>query len=357
MAHSKKKLPSRPHLDHLRRQAKTLLAELVQGDEHAARAFVEHLPAAKRMTVEAVRAAGFRLADAQSVVARQTGFAAWPSLSRHVTELRGLEGTWEFASLELDGSAVPASMLGASKLLIDGDRFRMGSPEAVYDGVFTIDVEASPHHIDIDFIEGPEAGNRCEGIHRLDGDELVICLGLTGARRPTAFATSRGSGHALERLRRASATRPVNVTGGTPPPPSPELPSVADRAGFDGPLTPLLLRLEGEWAPVELVMNGKALPAAHLAHGSRTATGNVVKVVFGGQTMIHAKVRIDDRATPIAVDYLSLDGKHPNTVSHGIMEWIGEDARFLMVPPGHARPTDFASPPPPASTLSRWRRR
>ncbi|MEO8706538.1 MAG: hypothetical protein ABI867_41315, partial [Kofleriaceae bacterium] len=63
-----KKLPSRPHLDHLRRQAKTLLAELNAGDDRAARAFIAHLPEAKRMTVAKVRAAGFRLADAQSVV-------------------------------------------------------------------------------------------------------------------------------------------------------------------------------------------------------------------------------------------------------------------------------------------------
>src|SRR5512146_1329203 len=60
-----KKLPSRPHLDHLRKQAKALLADLKQGDKAAIAAFVEHLPEAKRMSAARVKAAGFRLADAQ----------------------------------------------------------------------------------------------------------------------------------------------------------------------------------------------------------------------------------------------------------------------------------------------------
>ncbi|MEO8707132.1 MAG: TIGR03067 domain-containing protein, partial [Kofleriaceae bacterium] len=301
--------------------------------------------------VAKVRAAGFRLADAQSVVARQTGFASWPNLARHVTELRGLEGEWQFASLEVEGAAMP---VGGAKILIDGDRFRTESGETVYDGVFVIDVEATPHRIDIDFVEGPEAGNRCEGIYRLDGDDLVICLGLTGSTRPATFTAPRGSGHAFERLRRASAARPANVTGGTPQPQPEPIAPVADPSAFDAPLPPAHRRLEGEWSAVELVMNGKALPAAHLAYGSRTMIGNEVKVVFGGQTMVHARVRIDDRVTPIAVDYLNLDGKRAGTVSYGIMEWHDSDVRFLMAPPGHARPQSFATPPR-ASTLSTWR--
>lgn len=352
---SKSKLPSRPHFDHLRRQAKALLAELKQGDGRAVQAFRDHLPEAKRMSAAAVRDAGFRLADAQSVVARQTGFASWPNLSRHVHELRSLEGEWRFASLEIDGAPVPEAALAHSRILMDGDRFRTESPEATYEGVFTIDVEATPPRIDIEFVEGPEAGNTCEGIYQLDGDSLTLCLALAGAARPKAFATSPESGHALERLVRASAARPAGVTGGTPPPPEEPAPQ-GDPTAFDAPMTDLLRRLEGDWVPVELVTNGKATPEQWLAMGSRRATGNEVKVVFGGQTMVHAKVRIDERAQPLAVDYLNLSGKQAGKVSHGIMEWLGDEVRFLMVPPGKPRPAGFAAPPA-ASTLSRWRKR
>jgi uncharacterized protein (TIGR03067 family) len=352
-----KKLPARPNLDHLRRQAKILLAQLNDGEAAAVQAFVEHLPEARRMTAAAACAAGFRLADAQSVVARQTGFASWPALSRHVQELRGLEGEWRLASLEVDGAPMPAGMLSHTRLLFDGDRFRTESPEANYEGVFTIDVEATPAQIDIEFVEGPEAGNTCCGIYELNGDRMTLCLGLAGASRPAGFVTTHGSGHALESLRRVSAERPANVTGGTPPP-APSGPPAAreDRSTFDVTMTPLLRRMEGEWIPVHLVQNGKAMPAQWLSFGSRTTVGNEVKVVFGGQVMVHAKVRVDEAASPIAIDYLNLDGKQGGTVSRGIMEWVGDEVRILMPAAGQSRPADF-SEEPAGSTLSRWRRR
>src|SRR6266545_6227391 len=194
------KLPPRPNLVHLRRQAKSLLAGLEARDKDAIETMRQHLPAAKDMTDDQVRKAGFRLADAQSALARQTGFASWPQLARHVEQLRALEGTWEFESLEMDGRSMPPAMLGGSRILIDGDRFRSETPGAIYEGIFNIDVEADPHGIDIDFVEGPEAGNTNLGIFRLDRDRLTICLDTTGKARPSAFGTAPGTGHALETL-------------------------------------------------------------------------------------------------------------------------------------------------------------
>src|SRR5688500_3248091 len=101
--HMAKTLPARPNLDHLRAQAKPLLADLRDGKTSAAQTFIRHLPAARRMTAGGVRRAGFRLADAQSAIARQSGFDSWPSLARHVDHLRRLEGEWAFQTLEVDG--------------------------------------------------------------------------------------------------------------------------------------------------------------------------------------------------------------------------------------------------------------
>src|SRR5215210_689797 len=111
-----KTLPARPNLDHLRTQAKRLLADLRDGRSSAVQTFIKHLPAARRMTAAAVRRAGLRLADAQSAIARQSGFDSWPSLARHVGHLRSLEGEWAFDSLEVEGQKMPAAMLGSSKL-------------------------------------------------------------------------------------------------------------------------------------------------------------------------------------------------------------------------------------------------
>jgi uncharacterized protein (TIGR03067 family) len=352
-----KQLPARPDLDHLRGQAKTLLSELEAGNAAAVRAFTEHLPAARGMKPAALRKAKFRLADAQSVIARKSGFDSWPVLARHVEQLRSLEGEWRIARLEIDGNAVPPAVVESSRILIDGDRFRTESPEATYEGIFTIDTEASPPHFDIHFVAGPEAGQWSYGIFRLEGpDELTLCLGLVHSSRPSAFATSQGCGHALEHLKRTSKARPANVTGGTPPPPVEARPIVREEpSAFEVAITPLLERLQGSWTAVELVAAGRPMPEPWLAHAVRSMTGNEVKVVVGGQTMVHAKVRIDESATPIAVDYYSLLGDQKGTVSYGIMEWIGDEVRFLMAPAGSPRPAAFDSPS--KGTLSRWRRK
>jgi hypothetical protein len=92
----KRRLPARPNLEHLRTQAKTLLAKLRDGDTEAARTFIEYLAEASRLSPEQVRQHGFRLADAQAAIARKSGFAAWPGLARHVDRLRSMEGTWGF---------------------------------------------------------------------------------------------------------------------------------------------------------------------------------------------------------------------------------------------------------------------
>ena len=354
-----KKLPARPNLEHLRSQAKTLLARMRDGDDAAAQTFSNHLPEAKGLTPNQVRTAGFRLADAQAALAHKNGFAAWPGLTHYVERLRSLEGTWAFRSLEVDGEKMPAAAAGESRLLIDGDRFRMESPGANYEGIFDIDIELTPHAIDIDFVDGPEAGNRSEGIFELDGDRLTICLGFAGESRPKAFKTTRGSGHALEHLVRANHARPADVDGGTPPPkaPAPAQASEKEAAAFSDEMTPMLRRLQGEWVPTDLVTAGQALKPDLLAYGSRTFTGAETKVVFGGQTMVHAKVRINEAVSPIEVDYLNLAGSTRGSISLGLMQWDGDEVVFCLGAPGAPRASDFTCAKGSGRTLSRWKRK
>ena len=93
---------------------------------------------------------------------------------------------------------------------------------------------------------------------------------------------------------------------------------------------------------------------AWLLHGSRTMTENHTVVVFGGQKMVDAKVRIDEQATPIAIDYFHLSGKNQGTVTYGILAWEGEDVRIAMASAGSARPASFESMT--KGTITRWRR-
>ncbi len=353
----RRKLPARPNLEHLRTQAKTLLTKLRSGDAQAAQTLIEHLPEASGLTPEQVRERGFRLADTQAAIARKTGFSAWPGLARHVDRLRNMEGTWRFLSLEVDGQTLPFAMLGESRMLIDGDRFRMESPEATYEGIFTIDVECEPQRIDIDFIEGPEAGKRCEGLFQLEGDQLTFCLGLVGSSRPERFETAPGTGHALEVLVRADSGRPAGVDGGKAPVDLPVAVAVTLSGDFDAVMTPTLEKLQGEWLPLELLTSGKPLQASYLPYGSRTQIGVETKVVFGGQTMVHAKVRFHESACPVEVDYMSLEGRSVGAVSYGIFRWDGDDAVFCVARAGEPRPTDFSCEKGSGRTLSRWTRK
>jgi uncharacterized protein (TIGR03067 family) len=352
-----KHLPARPNLDHLKKQAKSLLAALKDGDSTAASTFIEHMPAARKLTAAKVRTAGFRLADSQSVVARQTGFPSWNALARHVQLLTALQGEWQFVSLQVDGRDMPAELFTTGRLMMDGSRFRKEGEDANYDGEFSIDVEAEPHRIDIEFTEGPEAGNSCFGIFELNGDQLRMCIGVVGASRPVAFKSAKGSGHALERLRRVSAGRQIRVTGGTRQPKRTSSETAAppvDSTGFDATMTPLLQRLQGEWSAVSLIRDGEETKKEWLPYGSRVTAGNEMKVIFGGQVMAHARIRFDESVTPVAVDALNLAGSQKGKVSLGIMDWVGDDVRFVTAVPGQPRPTTFTAGK--GLTLSQWRK-
>jgi len=349
-------LPPRPNLDHLRRQAKALLAALGARDPSAVQTLVTHLPVAEKMTPQQVLSAGFRLADAQSAIARKSGFASWPHLTRHVEQLRAMEGEWSFAHLEIDGCAVPPRALGTARVLIDGDRLRTEAPEGNYEGTFNIDVESDPHKIDVDFVAGPEAGNRGVGIFRLDEDQLEICVNLNGGSHPVAFGSRPGSGLAYEILKRTSRARPEGVTGGTPSPPrAPAVDPIS--AGFEYVESPMLKRLQGEWSPVKLVRDGQSMPAAMLRMGSRSATKNEVKITWGGHVAIHALIRIDERPDPMHVDYYDLTDACRGAIRLGLMQWIDDEPCFCFAEVDQPRPTDFTCERGSQRTLSQWRRK
>jgi ankyrin repeat protein len=79
-----KYLPASPDLSHLRKQAKRLLREAQAGDTPALQRFIEQLPAAHGFDIAAMSARELKLADAQSVVARDYGFKSWTELKRYV---------------------------------------------------------------------------------------------------------------------------------------------------------------------------------------------------------------------------------------------------------------------------------
>lgn len=75
-----KRIPARPDPDHLRKQAKQLLADYRRGHSEALDRFRTHLPAARGATDKTLAALDLRLHDAQSCLAREHGLARWTDL-------------------------------------------------------------------------------------------------------------------------------------------------------------------------------------------------------------------------------------------------------------------------------------
>jgi hypothetical protein len=139
-----RELPPRPHLDHLRKQAKNRLADL------------------RLMNPSA------QLADAQHAIAREYGFSSWPALKAHV-DARGaaaspFNGTWV---ADLGKSASPVHYFRAATLHFDvaGDAVTI-----VHVGVGEKgEPESSSHTIQVDGVERP-AGTRSTFVARWRGD-------------------------------------------------------------------------------------------------------------------------------------------------------------------------------------------
>ncbi len=103
------RLPARPSLDHLKKQAKGLLARYRSGDAEAIARFRSSLPAATGKPDHVVAALGLRLRDAQSCIAREYGFASWVDLKSFV----------EARMASLDDH--PAQVLSWLRLVYAGD--------------------------------------------------------------------------------------------------------------------------------------------------------------------------------------------------------------------------------------------
>jgi uncharacterized protein (TIGR03067 family) len=113
-----------------------------------------------------------------------------------------LQGTWNIDSLEVEGMKMSRDSFSGAQIILDGIVFATRAMGAPYRGTFVVNDAAVPKTIDILFNEGPHSGSSSLGIYELDGDQWKLCLGFAGICRPKDFATSPGSGHALETLTR-----------------------------------------------------------------------------------------------------------------------------------------------------------
>lgn len=123
-----KPLPTRPDIDHLKRQAKDLLADFRRGDPEAVARFRGALPYAAGRDPDAAAGLELRLHDAQSCIAREYGFESWADLRAFVEASRSQGSdpaalTAAFCRLvyagDIAGGTNRASPAAAARLLAD----------------------------------------------------------------------------------------------------------------------------------------------------------------------------------------------------------------------------------------------
>lgn len=120
-----------------------------------------------------------------------------------------LEGRWKVVALESDGRKPTAAELEAMKeggWIFKGTEVSFDDPNAPGRSSFKLDPGKAPKRIDLVGLDGPQKGKTMEGIYKLEGGRLTICvrdLASAGKGRPTDFVTEAGSGLGLIVLERA----------------------------------------------------------------------------------------------------------------------------------------------------------
>lgn len=255
-----------------------------------------------------------------------------------------LQGSWAIISLELDGQALPETLLADASIVIQGDRFVSTGMGAEYAGALVLDAAKRPRRLDMKFDAGPEKGNTNLCIYELDGDSLKLCIATRGTVRPTKFASPAGSGFAFETL-----TRGHRVTAGRMARPAKR--ATVER-GDDGPAT----ELEGEWQMVSGIMAGKAMDDETVAWVKRLTRGRRTTVTAGPQLMMEFEFTHDETKSPKTIDYSHTAGANKGKQQLGVYELAGGKLTILMSTPGEPRPTRVDAAPGKGGTLTVWKR-
>jgi len=115
-----------------------------------------------------------------------------------------IEGYWRVVSIEVNGTTNSSDDVrkittenrrdGGWRLLVDGNEIAAGTS--------SIDPEASPKTIDLEFTSGDSAGRTSYGIYENGKTSRRICYAEAGRPRPSDFSTSEGSGRIMAVLER-----------------------------------------------------------------------------------------------------------------------------------------------------------
>jgi uncharacterized protein (TIGR03067 family) len=123
-------------------------------------------------------------------------------------EMKKLEGTWKFVSLESDGEQAPGNVIATWRWVVRGNEITWRDPtEDETKTSFKVDTSKSPKSIDLTAVDGKEKGKMFKCIYLLEGERLKICVpegrrASVNPARPEEFSGGKGmSLMVLERIK------------------------------------------------------------------------------------------------------------------------------------------------------------
>ena len=113
-----------------------------------------------------------------------------------MSDIDALQGPWEQAAFEIDGSSAPQNVYDTTDILmmVAENRFvvRSSHGRLLLEGVFSLNPDVIPKAIDFIDSIGPDAGKTLRAIYRLERDRFTFVAAGPGTPRPTTFECGPG---------------------------------------------------------------------------------------------------------------------------------------------------------------------
>jgi len=108
-------------------------------------------------------------------------------------DVQKLQGVWEVAGGEVNGSAISESDMPSITLTIKDKSYHVDREGNIDRGSFSVDPSKQPKQMDISPNSGDDAGNKLLAIYEVGTDSFKVCYAAPGDDRPKAFATEPDS--------------------------------------------------------------------------------------------------------------------------------------------------------------------
>ena len=117
-----------------------------------------------------------------------------------------IQGVWKITSSRENGQEPQGERkerMEKVRVRFTADKVIFGEGEEKQEGTYKLDPAKQPPTIEVTTLSGPNKGKKTNGIYKLDGDTLKVCMSIEdGKEAPADFTAEADSGRALFTLER-----------------------------------------------------------------------------------------------------------------------------------------------------------